>query len=214
MAGGAEREHDDKGLSVRHFVLLFLAAVAVCGVFFSLGFLVGYNERASRMTPVTERVTAPSPAPPIVNPPPESSQTATPTRASAQPPAKPPAAPVESKPSGAEAAPSSPPPSAAPVTKGESPAEAAAPVPLPSNTGEVGVGFTVQVAASRAKEDAESLVKILKDRGYPVFLVTPEYAHADDNLFRVQVGPFKTHDDAEKVRKQLAAEGFNPFIRH
>jgi cell division septation protein DedD len=87
-------------------------------------------------------------------------------------------------------------------------------VPPPSNSGDVGVGFTVQVAASRVKEDAESLVKILKERGYPVFLVTPEYAHADDNLFRVQVGPFKTHDDAEKVRKQLAAEGFNPFIKH
>jgi cell division septation protein DedD len=72
----------------------------------------------------------------------------------------------------------------------------------------------VQVAASRAKEDAEALVKILNARGYPVFVVAPEYAHANDNLFRVQVGPFKTHDDAEKVRKQLAAEGFNPFIRH
>lgn len=76
------------------------------------------------------------------------------------------------------------------------------------------MGFTVQVAASRAREDADSLVKILKAKGYPVFLVTPEFAHANDNLFRVQVGPFKTHDDAEKVRKQLAAEGFNPFIRH
>jgi len=214
MAGGAEREQDDKGLSVRHFILLFLAAVAVCGVFFSLGFLVGYNERASRMAPVTERVTSPSLTPPIVNPPPDSSQTATPTSPSAEPPAKLPAAPVESKSSGAGATTSSPPSSAAPVTKVESPAEAAPPVPPPSNSGEVGVGFTVQVAASRVKEDAESLVKILKERGYPVFLVTPEYAHADDNLFRVQVGPFKTHDDAEKVRKQLAAEGFNPFIRH
>jgi cell division septation protein DedD len=209
MAGRTEKEQDDKGLSVRHFILLFLAAVAVCGVFFSLGFLVGYNERASRMTPVTERVTNPPLVPPIVNPPPESSRAATPTN---QPPSKPPAAAVESKPSAAGAAPPSP--SAAPATEVESTARAAPPVPPPSNSGEVGVGFTVQVAASRAKEDAESLVKILKDRGYPVFLMSPEYAHANDNLFRVQVGPFKTHDDAEKVRKQLAAEGFNPFIRH
>jgi cell division septation protein DedD len=214
MAGGPERVPDDRGLSVRHFVLLFLAAVAVCGVFFSLGFLVGYNERTSRMAPVTEHVTAPSPTPPIVNPPPDLSQTATPTSTSAETPAKPLVAPVESKASGAGAATSSPPSSAAPVTKAESPAEAAAPAPPPADSPEVGVGFTVQVAASRVKEDAESLVNILKERGYPVFLVTPEYAHADDNLFRVQVGPFKTHDDAEKVRKQLAAEGFNPFIKH
>ena len=70
------------------------------------------------------------------------------------------------------------------------------------------------MAALRTKQDAEALVDILKTRGYPVFLVTPEYAHADDNLFRVQVGPFKTRDDADKVRNKLSQEGFKPFIRH
>jgi len=80
--------------------------------------------------------------------------------------------------------------------------------------GEVGVGFTVQVVASRTKQDAEALVKILEERGYPVFLVTPEYAHADDNLYRVQVGPFASKDDAEKVRTKLTQEGFKPFIKH
>jgi cell division septation protein DedD len=70
------------------------------------------------------------------------------------------------------------------------------------------------VAALRTKQDAEAVVDILKAKGYPVFLVTPEYAHADDNLFRVLVGPFKTRDDAEKVRAQLAQKGFKPFIRH
>jgi cell division septation protein DedD len=79
---------------------------------------------------------------------------------------------------------------------------------------DVGVEFTVQVAASRTKEDAEALVKILESRGYPVFLVTPEYAHANDNLYRVQVGPFASRTDAEKVRAKLTQEGFKPFIRH
>jgi rare lipoprotein A len=88
-----------------------------------------------------------------------------------------------------------------------------APTP-PAAAGEVGVGFTVQVVASRTKEDAEALVKILGGRGYPVFLVTPEYAKANDNLYRVQVGPFASRDDAEKVRAKLAQEGFKPFIRH
>lgn len=74
-------------------------------------------------------------------------------------------------------------------------------------------GFAIQVAASRAKQDAEALVKILAARGYRVFLVTPEYAHANDNLFRVQVGPFATREDAEAVRAKLAKEGFKPFIR-
>jgi len=66
----------------------------------------------------------------------------------------------------------------------------------------------------RSNRDAEALVNILKERGYPVFLVAPEYAQAGDNLFRVQVGPFKTRDDAEKVRAKLSQEGFKPFIRH
>jgi cell division septation protein DedD len=78
----------------------------------------------------------------------------------------------------------------------------------------VGVGITVQVVASRTKADAEALVKILEGRGYPVFLVTPEYAHANDNLFRVQVGPFASRNDAEKVRAKLTQEGFKPFIKH
>jgi cell division septation protein DedD len=78
----------------------------------------------------------------------------------------------------------------------------------------VGEGITLQVAALHTKQDAEAVVDILKTKGYPVFLVTPEYAHADDDLFRVQVGPFKTRDDAVKVRKKLEQEGFKPFIRH
>jgi cell division protein FtsN len=58
------------------------------------------------------------------------------------------------------------------------------------------------------------MVGILKGRSYPVFLVAPEYVKADDNYFRVQVGPFRTREDAEKVRAKLAQEGFRPFIRH
>ena len=78
----------------------------------------------------------------------------------------------------------------------------------------MGGGFTVQVVASRTREDAEALVKILEGRGYPVFLVTPESAPANDNLYRVQVGPFKAKEDAEKARVKLTQEGFKPFIRH
>jgi cell division septation protein DedD len=83
-----------------------------------------------------------------------------------------------------------------------------------ASPGEVSEGITLQVAALRTKRDAETMVNILKERGYPVFLVAPEYAQAGDNLFRVQVGPFRTRDDAEKVRAKLSQEGFKPFIRH
>jgi cell division septation protein DedD len=214
----------DKGLSTRHLILVFLAGVAVCGVFFSLGFLVGYNERSARVPPVTERVSTPATIPPTVNPPletvpvgPGSAATST---ASVPPPlaplkaSAPPSPSVEQKP---ETVPATSPPVAAPaassanVEREPEPGAAATP---PAGAGEVGVGFTVQIAASRTKQDAEALVKILEGRGYPVFLVTPEYAHANDNLFRVQVGPFTSREDAEKVRAKLTQEGFKPFIRH
>ena len=66
------REHEERGHSARYLILIFLVCVATCGVFFSLGFLVGYNERASRSVPSTEVVTSPPVIPPTVNPPPES----------------------------------------------------------------------------------------------------------------------------------------------
>jgi DedD protein len=217
------REHqEERGLSARHLILLFLAGVAVCGVFFSLGFLVGFNERFSRSAPATERVTAPAAIPPVVNPPAESVKVAPQEAAVGRAPGNPapdassaqPAAPGRNPaPPQAKTSAATPPAlrhaAAAPAKPetSQQPAAAAAP-------GEVGEGITLQVAALRSKQDAEALVNILKGRGYPVFLVTPEYAHAGDNLFRVQVGPFKTRDDAEKVRTKLSREGFKPFIRH
>ena len=66
------REHEERSHSARYLILIFLVCVATCGVFFSLGFLVGYNERASHSGPSTEVVTSPPVIPPTVNPPPES----------------------------------------------------------------------------------------------------------------------------------------------
>jgi len=225
MVKNADRVPGDKGLSTRHLILVFLAGVAVCGVFFSLGFLVGYNERSARMAPVTERVATPATIPPTVNTPlettPVGSSGAAPSTTSVPPPLAPVQASAPASPP-SEQKPATAPGSASPVTaphpslaeaEGE-PEPGATATPPPAAVGEVGVGFTVQVAASRTKQDAEALVKILEERGYPVFLITPEYAHANDNLYRVQVGPFTSKDDAEKVRTKLTQEGFKPFIKH
>jgi len=74
-------------------------------------------------------------------------------------------------------------------------------------------GYAVQVVALRAQKDAESVRRALKVKNYRVFIVQPQYSGANDNLFRVQVGPFLTRVEAEKTRDKLAQEGFNPFIR-
>ncbi|MBZ5563587.1 MAG: SPOR domain-containing protein [Acidobacteriia bacterium] len=199
---------EERGLSARHLILVFLVGVAVCGVFFSLGFLVGYNERSSRATPETERVTSPSVVPPPINAPPDSA------------PAK--ESPAPTTPGLSESDLTKPAAGNPPVKQTESPSEGAHSMPerpsaastKPSGTAPAGDTFAVQVTATRTKQDAETLAKLLKGRGYPVFLVAPEYAHANDNLFRVQIGPYSTREAAEKIRNKLAQEGFKPFIKH
>jgi len=193
-----------KGLSTRHLILVFLAGVAVCGVFFSLGFLVGYNERSTGMSPATERVPTSGVIPPTVNPPletvpiggdsrtpsPSSSQQKPQTTARVEPPvASPPALSAKSAPE----------------------PDAAATTPAEPRT--AGGAFIVQVTAMRARPDAESVVKVLRGRGYHAQLVPPQHAHAKDSLYRVQVGPFAQRENAEKTLAKLKHEGFKPFIR-
>jgi DedD protein len=193
-------ERGEKGLSAGVLAVVFLVWVGVSAVFFSLGFLVGHNQQSSKAEPLLERVTGPSVVPPVVSGPAgvsrsrakeaaaaaSDSSAATSTELSVPLKPKPPKAPV--------------------VAELESPAKA-------TTSQEVRMGFTVQVDALRAKQDAEALVRILKARHYPVFLVTPQYSNASDSLYRVQVGPFTSRDDAEKVRTKLSQEGFKPFIR-
>jgi cell division septation protein DedD len=199
---GAQKE----GLSVRQLVLLFLAGVAVCAVFFALGFVVGYNERPSVYVAESERVAGSgSVIPPVVNRPVENDQPP-PTNTSA--PAGKASEPQTERLSGSE--PEAEPSEAPPVSqKPSNPRSDSAEANLRAEA-----GIVLQVVASSSQKDAENLVSTLKSRGYPAFLVTPQQAHASDNLFRVQVGPFATRQNAEKFRKKLSDEGFHPFFRH
>ena len=67
----------------------------------------------------------------------------------------------------------------------------------------------VQVAAVSKQEDADALVKALRKKEYPVFVVT----QADNKLFHVQVGPFSQQKDAEAMRAKLAGDGYNAIIK-
>ena len=89
MAGSGERKHDERGLSARYLVLVFLMGVAACGVFFSLGFLVGYNERSAKTAGLTEQVTPSSVIPPTINPPLDTVPVTSKESAPAQKPEKP-----------------------------------------------------------------------------------------------------------------------------
>jgi DedD protein len=69
--------------------------------------------------------------------------------------------------------------------------------------------YFVQVAAVSKQEDADALVDALKKKQYAAFAAnTPA-----DKLFHVQVGPFSDIKDAEGARGQLVKDGYNPILK-
>jgi len=225
MAKRIERYQNEKGASAGHLVLMFLAAVAVCAVFFSLGFVVGYNHRPSKVGPATENVTASGDIPPTVNPPAGgSSQPSTqgietenvnPSSTSIPQPERP--QPLTAAPAVTEQTQTHKPEKKTrpkkqvaktePVAAPRKQTEARAPASSRSD-------FAVQVMASKTRADAENLVKLLKSHGYRVYILSPQQAHATDHLFRVQVGPYPSRVSADSARDKLEGEGFRPFVVH
>ena len=82
-------------------------------------------------------------------------------------------------------------------------APAAAPVESPPP------GILVQVSALTRREDADSLVALLKEMKLPVLVTSGE----NDSLFHVVVGPYQNEAEAQKTKQVLEQEGFRPFIR-
>jgi cell division septation protein DedD len=214
MSDKPKRSQSEKGLSAGVLAVVFLIWAGICAVFFSLGFLVGYNEQSSKLASLTERVAEPSAVPPLVSSPHRSSDSRTKESKVFSPP--PSGGSTDSDEVVTQASPPAAPSKAAESAAADQDSETQSVTPSASQgqkLREVGMGYTVQVDALRAKGDAEVIVKILKERHYPVFLVAPEYSNTRDNLYRVQVGPFASRDDADKVRTKLAKEGFKPFVR-
>jgi DedD protein len=83
------------------------------------------------------------------------------------------------------------------------PASADPTAPPPANS------YFVQVAAVSKAEDAEALVDALKKKQYPAFSTnTPT-----DKLIHVQVGPYPDIKDAELMRGKLVSDGYNPILK-
>jgi len=69
--------------------------------------------------------------------------------------------------------------------------------------------YYVQVAAVSKQEDADALVDALKKKQYPAFSATTQ----PDKLFHVQVGPYADVKDAEAMRTKLVGDGYNPILK-
>jgi cell division septation protein DedD len=239
LFGGTNMSKDaEPGLSAIQLALVFLTGVAVCAVFFAIGFVVGRNQQPPTVSASANTEQVPPPAPTPAN----SSAGAT-TSGNTSPAPAPAEGGVVSRsnpgPSpgssalSAAASPVPPTPVQEAPPKSESNRLPAAPIPSQTQStasnlavapnavaAQPGAGtaaggkIVVQVSAVGVRQDAETLVNLLKERGYPAFLITPEEAGAGDKLFRVQVGPYRSDPEAIGVRNKLMADGFKPFVRH
>jgi DedD protein len=183
----------------------FFALAIICGVFFTMGYLLGKSTSAGGRTEIVATVPSGNNAgkPYAGNKTPEAvTQTCAP-----------------GSPNCASASPSGDTSSAAKSTD----QQAAAQPPAGSKTSDqsatqsagtdvktgAGSSFMVQVAAVSKQEDAEILVTALRKKQYPVFIANA----AGDPLFHVQVGPFSEKKDAEAMRTRLAGDGYNAIVK-
>ena len=182
-----------------HLVALFLGIVVLCCVFFILGYEMGRAQfergGSSAATPAKPAAAVPAPAKeePATSPPgwPSAPSTGGST----------------AKPAGAVAAPSSgsaaaKPPASSASAKGVAAAGLKAPE-IPHGS------IVLQVAANRNESDALGLAKLLQDKGYPAFVLTP----STDDWYRVQVGPFADAKSADQAKAGLAKEGFKAIVK-
>ncbi|MGA8490119.1 MAG: SPOR domain-containing protein [Terriglobales bacterium] len=185
-------------LGTGKMLALFFGLVALCAVFFGMGFSLGRSSVriASPDIPAVAPATTSTQRPSAVK-----TNNATTTAdmtfykavesndGNSQPAAKEAAAPAPVVAPGAPA-----------------PAAAAAPDPIaPSSSN----SYYVQVAAVSKAEDAAALVDALKKKQYPAFSTnTPT-----DKLIHVQVGPYSDIKDAELMRGKLVNDGYNPILK-
>lgn len=194
-------------LESRHLVGLFLGVVLLCGVFFTLGYVMG-------RTQFSGSVHASDAFPRAVPVPTESAP-----KKAKEDAGNPPAAPVgewdftkkdNDRLEPAENAGSG-------AAEGKGPGIAAAkPMPVAAKPpGKYQSPFipkgdvVLQLAALKRESDALAMADAAQQKKFPSFVVSP----AGDNLYRVQVGPYPDEKSAEAAKQALAKAGFNAIIK-
>jgi cell division septation protein DedD len=185
-------------LGTGKMLALFFGLVALCAVFFAMGFSLGRN---SGLKPSAAEV-----SPPAVT-----------TAANVRPSAVKPTAPaadmtfykaVSDKNADSQlTAKNEDPPAVDAATT--PPAPATTPSPADPMVAPPVNGYYVQVAAVSKSEDADALVDALKKKQYPAFSANTQ----PDKLFHVQVGPYADIKDAETMRAKLVGDGYNPILK-
>jgi DedD protein len=187
-------------LGTGKLLVLFFGLVAVCALFFALGYSLGRKSEPSLAA--SNAAATPS----------VSSNSAKASSGAAAPPMTFYKA-VEQKEATGEL---TPPADAktdkdsAPAATSSQPAQPAQPTSVDPSTTLPATGYFVQVAAVSKQEDAQALVDALKKKDYPAFVAAQS---AVDKLFRVQLGPFAEAKDAEAMRTRLIGDGYSPILK-
>jgi cell division protein FtsN len=71
---------------------------------------------------------------------------------------------------------------------------------------------SLQVGAFSNASDADRLAKALRSKGYSVSLVNPGRGNGD-KFVRIHIGPFTHLEEAHKVKTQLEKDGYEAIIR-
>ncbi len=182
-------------LGTGKLLFLFFFLVAVCSLFFALGYSLG---RKSDGITTASAASAPQISASATKPAGDSPQLSTSFYKS-----------VEQKDANPELT--------APATdaKADAPASDSTTPQPPANSSETAAapatgGYFVQVAAVTKQDDANALVEALKKKQYPAFVAS---GSGTDKLFRVQLGPFADVKDAEAQRARLISDGYNPILK-
>jgi DedD protein len=186
---------------------IFFALAIVCGLFFTMGYMLGKNTSSGARTEIIDSV------------PSAGSAAVKPAAGNRAPQAQ--TCPQDNPNCAATAANSgSTDANTATSTAADNSASSSASAAKPadqSNTqatsGDAKAGatgsFIVQVAAVSKQEDAELLKTALQKKQYPVFIANS----AGDPLFHVQVGPFTDRKDAEVMKTKLAGDGYMAIVK-
>jgi DedD protein len=188
-----EIEPNDPEISLGASTILgiFLGLTLVCALFFGFGYSMGHRSSPPPAVDASSEST-PSPTSTAPKPSPGSFATIAPAETEPTPTASAPAITATSSTESAA------------KTVAKSATTTAAPVPAI----EAG-SFVVQIAAVSHREDADSLIGALQQRGYTVFI----RQEPQDKLMHVQVGPFISRKDADTMRQHLLYDGYNAIIK-
>jgi cell division septation protein DedD len=188
-------------LSTGKLLGIFFALAIICGVFFTMGYLLGKSTSAGGRTEIVATVPSSSAGKPYAgNKTPEAvTQTC--------PPGSPNCA-ATSTSDASSSSTSADQPAATQPSSASKTSDQSASAGTDSKSGAAS-SFMVQVAAVSKQEDAEILVTALRKKQYPVFIANA----AGDPLFHVQVGPFTDRKDAEAMRTRLSGDGYNAIVK-